>query len=205
MINPSKLSLALFAPLALVVAACGDGNGVANDTPNPDAMSTREAGLSDGGMTIDVPSPNLDGATDRDLGVGPMSDASDAPAPTMDQPNVGNDVPSATDVPGALTCMPQHPVVANGQRFCNVGDCYCPNPGLRGDSCLPAASAARCCEGRQVVCMFADAGVCPLGTHPLVEGARRFCAAGQCYCAAQDACRPVGTAASCCPGPVMCF
>ena len=39
---------------------------------------------------------------------------------------------------------------------------------------------------------------------PIVEGGRRFCPPGACYCMASDLCFPAPIAAECCEGPVMC-
>lgn len=42
------------------------------------------------------------------------------------------------------------------------------------------------------------------GTHPLVEGERRYCAPGDCYCATPDSCHSAPTAAACCEVDVVC-
>lgn len=49
-----------------------------------------------------------------------------------------------------------------------------------------------------------DAGAICTGTHPLVEGERRFCEAGDCFCATPDACFPAAIAATCCEVDVVC-
>lgn len=41
-------------------------------------------------------------------------------------------------------------------------------------------------------------------SHPIVEGARRFCAEDSCYCAATDACFAAATAQDCCDDDVLC-
>lgn len=100
-----------------------------------------------------------------------------------------------------------HPLVDGGARYCDPGLCYCPSPGIAGDSCLPAAVAAACCPGRSVTCSgAADAGTtCPTGTHPLLDAGLRYCASGSCYCPSTDACRPVAVARMCCPTAVICY
>lgn len=100
-----------------------------------------------------------------------------------------------------------HPLLDAGARFCGPGQCYCPTPGASGDSCFPAGTSSACCPGRSMTCTsaVADAGpACPTGTHPLVDGGARFCAAGSCYCPSSDACRPVAVARMCCPTAVIC-
>ena len=49
-----------------------------------------------------------------------------------------------------------------------------------------------------------DGMVC-MGTHPLVDGGERLCAAGECRCEATDTCFPQGAAARCCGGALRCF
>ncbi len=106
---------------------------------------------------------------------------------------------------GAACPAGTHPLLDGGARFCAVGSCYCPSPGINGDACLPAGAGAACCPGRSVVCASEDAGVtCPAATHPLVDGGARFCAPGSCYCPSSDACRPVAVARMCCPTAVIC-
>ncbi len=106
---------------------------------------------------------------------------------------------------GATCPAGTHPLVDGGARFCAVGSCYCPSPGINGDACLPSGAAAACCPGRSVVCASGDAGVtCPAPTHPLVDGGARFCAPGSCYCPSSDACRPQAVARMCCLTAVIC-
>jgi hypothetical protein len=47
-------------------------------------------------------------------------------------------------------------------------------------------------------------GACT-GSHPLVDGGTRFCAAGQCRCEDNDTCYPTQQAARCCNGRMRCF
>lgn len=50
-------------------------------------------------------------------------------------------------------------------------------------------------DGGAVICV---------GEHPLLEGTRRYCGAGDCYCGTPDACFPQDIAAACCEVPVVC-
>ncbi len=192
--------------LAASLAACGGAMQSPDDVPTGDGARTSEAGMSDG-----APAPS-DGNGGLDVVDLDVREPVDIQSPPNDQPNPPNDVPSRADSSSdanssggdAMACVSTHPLVMGARRYCNNTDCYCPAPGDRGDSCIARSSAAACCPGRQVVCMQNDGMTCALGTHPLVEGMRRFCAAGQCYCAAQDSCRPMANAAACCPGPVVC-
>jgi hypothetical protein len=47
-------------------------------------------------------------------------------------------------------------------------------------------------------------GACT-GSHPIVDGGTRFCAAGQCRCEDTDTCYPTQQAARCCNGRLRCF
>jgi hypothetical protein len=47
-------------------------------------------------------------------------------------------------------------------------------------------------------------GACA-GSHPLVDGGTRSCAAGQCRCEDTDTCYPTQQAARCCNGRMRCF
>ena len=49
-----------------------------------------------------------------------------------------------------------------------------------------------------------DAATCT-GSHPLVDGGTRFCAADQCRCEDTDTCYPTRQAARCCNGRMRCF
>src|SRR5262249_60649562 len=93
-------------------------------------------------------------------------------------------------------CTGRHPLLDGSVRFCNGGDCYCSNP----DSCLPQATAAKCCSVA-VIC----GGVECRGNHPLVDGGARVCAPGACYCSANDACFPAASAATCCATTPTCY
>lgn len=124
--------------------------------------------------------------------------ASDTTVP----PDGVTDAAGQTD---SQTCLPSHPLLDAGSRFCALGQCYCPPSGVNGDSCLPAGSASACCPGRSVVCASNDAGaVCPVGTHPVVDGGARFCPPGRCYCplpgVGSDSCMPAESADVCCLG-----
>lgn len=144
-------------------------------------------------------------ASDRVLPDGPTADAllpSDAGASDAAISPDGADATTPSDAPA---CLPSHPLLDAGSRFCAPGQCYCPPSGVNGDSCLPAGTASACCPARSVVCASNDAGpVCPVGTHPLVDGGARFCPPGRCYCplpgAGSDSCLPAESADMCCPG-----
>lgn len=50
-------------------------------------------------------------------------------------------------------------------------------------------------DGSAVICV---------GEHPIVEGTRRFCNAGDCYCGTPESCFPADTADACCDVAVVC-
>lgn len=43
---------------------------------------------------------------------------------------------------GGVICRGTHPIVEDGRRFCEPGDCFCASP----DNCYPSEIAASCCE-----------------------------------------------------------
>ena len=106
---------------------------------------------------------------------------------------------------GSVMCMGTHPLLDGARRYCETGDCFCADP----DACHPEAVAAACCSVA-VVCgdtdagAPADAGPMCMGTHPLVEGMRRYCEPGACFCSNPDACFPAATASGCCNVAVVC-
>lgn len=112
---------------------------------------------------------------------------------------------ASAPVDAAPICTGTHPLLDGARRYCEPGDCFCADP----DNCFPEEIAEACCEVA-VTCGDADAGaadgggVICTGTHPLLDGTRRYCEAGDCYCADPDACFPAEIAASCCGVDVVC-
>jgi hypothetical protein len=103
---------------------------------------------------------------------------------------------------GGVICNGTHPLLDGERRYCEAGDCYCADP----DSCFAQAVADACCAGAIVCGGETDAGtpvVCN-PTHPLLDGDRRYCEAGDCYCADPDACFNEAVASACCEGEVAC-
>jgi hypothetical protein len=96
-------------------------------------------------------------------------------------------------------CVGEHPLVDGDRRYCEPGACYC----AEADSCLPEADAVGCCAGSPDCGGEPDAGTCE-GTHPLVDGDRRYCEAGDCYCATPDNCYPAASAVACCSVDPVC-
>ncbi|MBO6934852.1 MAG: hypothetical protein JJ863_07750 [Deltaproteobacteria bacterium] len=132
--------------------------------------------------------------------------AEDGAAPTMDGGSTDATTPTAdmTSMSDATVgdggeCSGEHPLVEGDRRYCEPGDCYCADV----DTCFAAADAAGCCAGTPVCESDADGGTC-MGTHPLVDGDRRYCEAGDCYCGTPDNCYPAATAAACCMVDPVC-
>lgn len=137
-----------------------------------------------------------DGACYRADGGAPPSDAGAGDASSRD---------------GGM-CTGTHPLFDATRRWCDTGACYC-GDGATLDVCYPEAVASTCCPVA-VVCgppdggaPTEDAGMC-MGRHPNVEGTRRFCDPGSCYCGgaamALDVCYLAAEAVACCPVTPTC-
>ena len=109
---------------------------------------------------------------------------------------------------GGVICTGTHPILDGTRRYCEAGDCFCADP----DNCFPSEIAASCCDVA-VVCGDEDAGTSPgsdgggvicTGTHPLLDAGRRYCEAGDCFCADPDNCFPAEIAEACCSVGVVC-
>jgi len=194
-------TLGIVSGLALVFAMMGCGD---DDSPPPGTDSGVR--VDSGGGTGDGGGGGGDGGGGgggMDAGPGGGTDA--GPGGDTDAGPGPDDGGVAAD--GAtVMCTGTHPLLDAGARFCGAGDCYCPPTGsVAGDTCYAATIARACCPG-DVVCgaAGADAGPGCMRTHPLLDGGARFCASGQCFCAAPDSCMPAATAAECCTVAVVC-
>jgi hypothetical protein len=118
----------------------------------------------------------------------------------------------STSDDGAM-CMGTHPLFDATRRWCDTGSCYC-GDGVALDVCYPEAAATACCPVA-VVCgppdggaPADDAGTGCMGQHPNVEGTRRFCDPGSCYCGdaamGLDVCYVAAEAVACCPVTPTC-
>ena len=99
-----------------------------------------------------------------------------------------------------LACDGTHPQEDGGERRCAEGACHC----VDTDQCLSAEIASRCCDEGELECFREGGKFDCKGTHPQVEGDKRFCEEGACYCQSRDACLPAETAETCCPEPPKC-
>ncbi|MCC7537167.1 MAG: hypothetical protein IT379_13175 [Deltaproteobacteria bacterium] len=185
--------------VAMWVAGCG------GDSDGPDD-GERDAGRGDarmiegGSATLDGSSGDGDGPSEDGGGSSEDGGASDDSGGASDDAGGSADDGGSRDDTGPTMCSGSHPMVEGDRRFCAAADCYCPTR----DACFAASTAMTCC-GDLVVCGAGDdAGPSCLGSHPMVEGARRFCAAADCYCPSRDACFGAGTAAACCGAAVVC-
>jgi hypothetical protein len=142
--------------------------------------------------------PGVDGAVVADGG-------GDGDGATGSDSDVGTD--------GDVICLGEHPNVMGDRRYCDPGSCYCGDAEMGLDACYVEAVAEACCP-IDVVCEPAsgtDGGmVICMGQHPLVEGDRRYCETGSCYCGdldrepPLDACYDASVAEACCPVAVVC-
>ena len=135
--------------IALMGLGCGD-----DDSPNcpPDYPIERDGfcyRADDAGEDAFIP---LDGSSDtggggEDVGVdAPVADASGVDSGDVTDSGTSDSGGADTGDAGAI-CTGTHPIVEDGRRFCEAGDCFCATP----DACFPAAIAATCCEV-DVVC-----------------------------------------------------
>ncbi len=148
--------VALGFVIALFGFGCGD-----DDSPNcpPDFPVERDGfcyRADDAGEDAFIP---LDGSSDAgdegdaggDVGAPDAGDVDSGDVDSGDVDAGGDDgdaggVDASTGDAGAI-CTGTHPIVEDGRRFCEAGDCFCATP----DACFPAAIAATCCEV-DVVC-----------------------------------------------------
>lgn len=195
-----KHSLGLLALVLSCVgwAGCSGGADCPDDFPvERDGFCYRADGggmaSTDGGATgVDGSVGSLDG------GGGGAVDGS-MPA---DDAGLGDDG-------GGVICTGTHPLLDGTRRYCEPGDCFCGDP----DSCFPAAIAAACCSAAPT-CGDADGGTPPpldggggaicTGTHPLLDGSRRYCESGDCFCGDPDNCFPMEIASTCCSVTPVC-
>lgn len=99
-----------------------------------------------------------------------------------------------------LACDGTHPIDEGGERRCPEGECRC----VDTDQCMTADIASRCCGTGELECFREGGKFDCKGEHPQVEGDKRFCNEGACYCQSRDACLPAETAETCCPEPPKC-
>jgi hypothetical protein len=112
----------------------------------------------------------------------------------------GTDAGSGGAAGSAGACSGTHPLLDAGTRFCAAGECRC----VDTDTCYSQSTASGCCKGK-LECFTADGGVSCEGTHPLLDGGLRFCAAASCYCSANDTCFPAKVAKTCCGVKLECY
>jgi hypothetical protein len=63
------------------------------------------------------------------------------------------------------------------------------------DSAMASDTGGEAPDGSSVICVR---------EHPIVEGSRRYCNPGDCFCSDPDSCVPEDIAAACCEVPVVC-
>ena len=173
---------------------CGGGDGETTCPPDypilRDGYCYREG---DGGLV------GFDGGsmTGEDGGVSPDDDGGG-----------GDDDGGAGDVDAQVECSGSHPIVEGGRRFCDPGSCYCGDTAMGLDVCYTADIADACCPVDLECAPATDGGVACMGEHPNVEGGRRFCDPGWCYCGSPsmglDVCYMAGVADACCAVDVVC-
>lgn len=179
-----------FSSLALVFLLVGCGGGAEPCPPDYPVMRDGYCYRADGSTAMpDSGAQETDGGGTTTMDAGGRADSGTPPL----------DAGETTDG-ASVICRGTHPIVEGGRRYCEPGDCFCADP----DACFPSEVAASCCSVG-VVCGSPDGGtaICR-GTHPIVEGTRRYCEAGDCFCATPDACFPSEIAATCCSVDVVC-
>ena len=187
--------------VSLLASGCSDGSGA--DCP-PEYPVERDGfcyRATDGGLIGMDGAPGLDGAVASDDGGGGEDDG-----------GPGSDG-SGGETDGEVICMGEHPNVMATRRYCDPGSCYCGDAEMGLDACYVEAVAEACCPV-DVVCEPASGsdggGVICMAQHPLVEGDRRYCEPGSCYCGdldrvpPLDACYDASVAEACCPVAVVC-
>lgn len=105
---------------------------------------------------------------------------------------------------GSLSCEGTHPEVDGGERRCPEGECRCSDSTGGSDKCLAEGTAAECCGEGELEC-FREGGKFECkGDHPQVDGGKRFCLEGACYCEGRDSCMAAEIAEACCPDTPKC-
>jgi hypothetical protein len=172
----------------------GASTGGSNSTTGSGGTSATGGGVGEGGASGTGGTPAAGGSAGT-------SAAGGAAGTTGGGGGSGGGATDAGSRPdGPIQCERSHPILDAGGRTCGAGSCYCRNP----DSCLPAATAAFCCESKPVCASNGGVAGCT-SSHPLVDAGARFCAPGFCRCNNTDACFPMSQIAGCCEGPQTCF
>jgi hypothetical protein len=103
----------------------------------------------------------------------------------------------------AGTCPPEYPFLRDGVCYrAGDGSVFGMDAGSSDAGARRDAGAFDAGASREVDSGDVDAGAVEcIGTHPIVDGERRFCDPGFCYClepGPRDTCFPTATAAACC-------